>query len=77
LFEVSEGQPTRTKDKEMTTYIYESLRTFTNDQLTALLENELLHSLADVAARRILKDRLEGLDEMVRVENLKDKIASA
>jgi hypothetical protein len=28
-------------------------------------------------ARRILKDRLEGLEDAVRVENLKDKIVSA
>ena len=55
------------------TYIHEALSKFNNEVLVTLLDNELLNPLADVTARRVLKDRLEALDEVVQVENLNDK----
>ena len=49
----------------------------TNNELIDLIELEVLDLEADVAVRRILKDRLEGLDEVVKSEMLHDKIVSA
>ena len=59
------------------TYIHTALSKFNNEVLVTLLDNELLNPLADVTARRVLKDRLEGLDEVVQVENLNDKVVGA
>jgi hypothetical protein len=55
----------------------DSLKTKTNDELIDLIELDVLDHEGDGMVRRILKDRLEGLDNVVRVENLKDKIVSA
>jgi hypothetical protein len=55
----------------------ESLQTKTNDELIDLIELDVLNHNDDAMVRRILKDRLEGLEDAVRVENLKDKIVSA
>jgi hypothetical protein len=55
----------------------ESLQTKTNHELIDLLELDVLDHNDDAMVRRILKDRLEGLEDAVRVENLKDKIVSA
>lgn len=55
----------------------ESLQTKTNDELIDLIELDVLDHNDDAMVRRILKDRLEGLEDAVRVENLKDKIVSA
>jgi hypothetical protein len=54
----------------------ESLQTKTNDELIDLIELDVLDHNDDAMARRILKDRLEGLEDAVRVENLKDKIVA-
>ena len=59
------------------TYIHTALTKFDTETLVTLLDKELLNPLADVTARRVLKDRLEGLDEVVRVENLNDKVVGA
>ena len=59
------------------TYIHTALTKFDTETLVTLLDKELLNPLADVTARRVLKDRLEGLDEVVCVENLNDKIVGA
>ena len=56
------------------TYIHETLKNFSNEVLVTLLDKELLHPLADVTARRVLKDRLEGLDEFMQAEALADKV---
>lgn len=55
----------------------DSLQTKTNDELIDLIELDVLDHNDDAMVRRILKDRLEGLEDVVRVENLKDKIVSA
>jgi len=55
----------------------ELLKTKTNDELIDLIELDVLDHEDDGMVRRILKDRLEGLDEMVKSEVLHDKIASA
>ena len=55
----------------------DSLKTKTNDELIDLIELDVLDHEGDGMVRRILKDRLEGLDDVVRVENLKDKIVGA
>ena len=55
------------------TYIHTALTKFDTETLVTLLDKELLNPLADVTARRVLKDRLESLDEVVQVENLNDK----
>ena len=55
----------------------ESLKAKTNDELIDLIELDVLDHEGDGMVRRILKDRLEGLDDVVRVENLKDKIVGA
>jgi len=55
----------------------DSLKTKTNDELIDLIELDVLDHEGDGMARRILKDRLEGLDEMVKSEVLHDKIVGA
>jgi hypothetical protein len=55
----------------------DSLKIKTNDELIDLIELDVLDHEGDGMVRRILKDRLEGLDDVVRVENLKDKIVGA
>jgi hypothetical protein len=55
----------------------DSLKTKTNDELIDLIELDVLDHEGDGMVRRILKDRLEGLDDVIRVENLKDKIVGA
>jgi len=55
----------------------DSLKSKTNDELIDLIELDVLDHEDDGMVRRILKDRLEGLDEMVKSEVLHDKIASA
>jgi len=59
------------------TYIHEALTKFSNEVLVTLLDKELLNPLADVTARRVLKDRLENLDGVVQAEALADKVLSA
>lgn len=59
------------------TYIHEALTKFSNEVLVTLLDKELLNPLADVTARRVLKDRLEDLDGVVHAEALADKVVSA
>ena len=59
------------------TYIHTALTKFDTETLVTLLDKELLNPLADVTARRVLKDRLESLDEVVQVENLNDKVVGA
>ena len=49
----------------------------TNNELIDLIELEVLDLEADVAVRRILKDRLEGLEGVVKGEVLASKIVSA
>jgi len=56
---------------------FEILSKMSNKDLLGLINFELLEPVANKMARRILKDRLEGLEDVVRVENLKDKIVSA
>ena len=75
MFEVSVGQPTRTKDKEMLKL--DSLKTKTNDELIDLIELDVLNHEDDASVRRILKDRLEGMEDVIRVENLNDKVVGA
>jgi len=53
------------------------LHSKTNDELVDLIELDVLDVEADAKVRRILKDRLEGLDEVVKSEMLHDKIVSA
>lgn len=53
----------------------ESLKAKTNDELIDLIELDVLDHDDDSMVRRILKDRLEGLEDVVRVENLNDKVA--
>lgn len=55
----------------------DSLKTKTNDELIDLIELDVLDHNDDSMVRRILKDRLEGLDKVVCVENLNDKIVGA
>lgn len=55
----------------------ESLKAKTNDELIDLIELDVLDHEDDGMVRRILKDRLEGLDEMVKSEVLHDKIVGA
>ena len=55
----------------------DSLKAKTNDELIDLIELDVLDHNDDSMVRRILKDRLEGLDEVVRVENLNDKVVGA
>ena len=55
----------------------DSLKAKTNDELIDLIELDVLDHEGDGMVRRILKDRLEGLEDVVRVENLNDKIVSA
>lgn len=55
----------------------DSLHSKTNDELIDLIELEVLDLEGDAKVRRILKDRLEGLDEVVKSEALHDKIVSA
>jgi len=59
------------------TYIHEALTKFNNEVLVTLLDKELLNPLADVTARRVLKDRLEDLDGFMQAEALADKVVSA
>jgi len=59
------------------TYIHEALTKFSNEVLVTLLDKELLNPLADVTARRVLKDRLEDLDGVMQAEALADKVVSA
>jgi len=59
------------------TYIHETLKNFSNEVLVTLLDKELLNPLADVTARRVLKDRLEDLDGFMHAEALADKVISA
>ena len=59
------------------TYIHETLTKFSNEVLVTLLDKELLNPLADVTARRVLKDRLEDLDGFMQAEALADKVVSA
>jgi hypothetical protein len=75
MFEVSVGQPTRTKDKEMLKL--DSLQTKTNDELIDLIELDVLNYNDDSMVRRILKDRLEGLEGVVKNEVLANKIVGA
>jgi hypothetical protein len=55
----------------------DSLQTKTNDELIDLIELDVLDHDDDSMVRRILKDRLEGLEDVVRVENLNDKVVGA
>ena len=55
----------------------DSLKTKTNDELIDLIELDVLDHEDDGMVRRILKDRLEGLEDVVRVENLNDKVVGA
>jgi len=57
--------------------LYKTLLTFTNEELVNITDACRLDLPSHDMARRILKDRLEGLEDVVRVENLKDKIVSA
>jgi hypothetical protein len=59
------------------TYIHETLKNFSNEVLVTLLDKELLNPLADVTARRVLKDRLENYDGFMQAESLADKVVSA
>lgn len=54
----------------------DSLQTKTNDELIDLIELDVLDHNDDAMVRRILKDRLEGLEDVVRVENLNDKVGA-
>lgn len=55
----------------------DSLKAKTNHQLIDLIELDVLDHDDDSMVRRILKDRLEGLEDVVRVENLNDKVVGA
>lgn len=55
----------------------DSLKTKTNDELIDLIELDVLDHDDDSMVRRILKDRLEGLEDVIRVENLNDKVVGA
>ena len=55
----------------------DSLKTKTNDELIDLIELDVLDHNDDSMVRRILKDRLEGLEDVVHVENLNDKVVGA
>ena len=55
----------------------DSLKAKTNDELIDLIELDVLDHDDDSMVRRILKDRLEGLEDVVRVENLNDKVVGA
>ena len=57
--------------------IHKSLNKFSNEVLVTLLDKELLNPLADITARRVLKDRLENLDGVMQAEALADKVVSA
>jgi len=57
--------------------IHQTLNKFSNEVLVTLLDRELLNPLADVTARRVLKDRLENLDGVMQAEALADKVVSA
>jgi len=60
------------------TFLYKSYPVmWTPDEMLQLLEKGILHAAAERQIRRYLKDRLEGLDEMVKSEVLHDKIVSA
>jgi hypothetical protein len=48
-----------------------------NEVLLELLGNDTLDALSAIAIRRVLRDRLEGLDDVVRVEALNDKVVGA
>lgn len=55
----------------------DSLQTKTNHELIDLIELDVLDHDDDAMVRRILKDRLEGLEGVVKGEVLADKIVSA
>jgi hypothetical protein len=55
----------------------DSLQTKTNDELIDLIELDVLDHNDDAMVRRILKDRLEGLEGVVKGEVLADKIVGA
>jgi hypothetical protein len=55
----------------------DSLKAKTNDELIDLIELDVLDHEGDGMVRRILKDRLEGLEDVIRVENLNDKVVGA
>jgi hypothetical protein len=57
--------------------LYKTLLTFTNEELVNITDACRLDLPSHGMARRILKDRLEGLDEMVKSEVLHDKIVGA
>jgi len=57
--------------------LYKTLLTFTNEELVNITDACRLDLPSHDMARRILKDRLEGLNEMVKSEVLHDKIVSA
>jgi hypothetical protein len=48
-----------------------------NEVLLELLGNDTLDALSVIAIRRVLRDRLEGLDDVVRVQLLSNKIVGA
>jgi hypothetical protein len=52
----------------------DSLKAKTNDELIDLIELDVLDHEGDGMVRRILKDRLEGLEDVVKSEVLHDKI---
>ena len=55
----------------------EILSKMSNKDLLGLINFELLEPVANKMARRILKDRLEGLEQVVKSEVLHDKIVGA
>jgi hypothetical protein len=48
-----------------------------NEVLLELLGNDTLDALSVIAIRRVLRDRLEGLDDVIRVEALNSKVVGA
>lgn len=48
-----------------------------NEVLLELLGNDTLDALSVIAIRRVLRDRLEGLDDVVRVQLLSNKVVGA
>jgi hypothetical protein len=56
--------------------LFETLSTWESSDLIKVVQNNP-SPMHNYLARRILKDRLEGLDEVVKSEALHDKIVSA
>jgi len=48
-----------------------------SEVLLDLLENDTLDALSGKAIRRVLRDRLEGLDDVIRVQLLSNKVVGA